>query len=862
MENKKIVPGFYAEIEDYNLKAISQPVSNLDKPVVLLADLPNFVYLPDTTSSDVNAVRKVMISANTLLPITDVEEAIKVLQGENIVDGLLTKEQKEELICKDIINILKMNKESAKAGQLAIVKITKRDGNRPNMENKFEVFQALENAYEKLGNINASQLVPVGISAEEDFVTNCDSVTVVSFEKGKNQWDVQENVEKIFNNIYITNPNDSYKNVELDFSLEQPKTTFETCEKGGSVTTEAGIINNNGIDSEEAKKLLTGKVLIKGTPVTDGIKLEFAKGVDVNGSKSDALIVAEEVNVEVVPGEVMVVLGKGFVFATLKTKAHSTTAKLVVAEAASGPAVNFYYESQEEKKGGKAALKTLTAGTNQSVSVDIIKEEMPWVHIVNKGNIKEEITSVRILTGASEGEDYFSPVVSGSSIVSFKVNAVNKVTDILVDDILTERVGIATVAGKGTVTTEKVVVELAEKVNLIIDKGTVIVPEGIVEGKYFDQNSDGVSKSEFEISYVPVGSEPIAKSLEYAQQLTKSLSETLVVWGVKPPTSNDPKELIKYAQNLCNVPKFKRGFKKRISASKEVDMGMFLTVVVGSQKSNGIGGVSNFPEVRVIDFERTNGGSGEHKRLTDKVFVSLTNAIKPGMNIEIKTYVGVKLKVESFSVLSVKDILGKTMVTLDKTIDTSVFSLSNFDVIISLVDTKDRKGSYTSALFACIANAEKDRAPVAKELQGVCDITFPSSAIKMLLDNKFTVISADTATKKGEIVDCPLMTRKDSDFQDRSQIGCVLYFLNKLRTVANAKKGKKFPLKEQKVLFEDEMRDVFRNEVNTVDSAISDFEFTADMSKLDTQGYLVASFRIVDTKKFKTAVFSGGLAKI
>lgn len=352
------------------------------------------------------------------------------------------------------------------------------------------------------------------------------------------------------------------------------------------------------------------------------------------------------------------------------------------------------------------------------------------------------------------------------------------------------------------------------------------------------------------------------KSLEFAQELTKNLSETLIVWGVKPPESNDPEELIKYANALVELPKFKRGFKKRLSASKEIDLGMFLSVVVGSQKVNGIGGVSNFPQVRVFDYERANGGAGEIKPFTDKLFIEYTDAFRTGMNVELRTYVGVKSVVLKARVLSTKIVLGKTMLTLDTMIDTAMFDLNGFDVMIANVDSKDKTGSYTAAVFAVKAYGEKDRSPVAQELPGMCDINFPGEAQRILLTNRFTVVNVDPVSGKGIVVDCPLMTRIDSDFKERSQIGCVLYFLKRLREVANSKKGKKFPQKEQKVLFEDEMRDIFKNELPLADAIISKFEFLADMSKLDSKGFLSVKFKVVDTKKFKTAEFSGGLAKL
>lgn len=862
MEAKFIVPGFYAEIQDYNLLALKDSKPTLKEAVVLLADLPDFIYIPDENSSDVNAVRRVRISPNTLLPITNVTEVIRVLSGENIIDGILTQAQKDELVCKDIINILKMNKEAAEAGQLAIVKIVKRDGTRPNMNDKFEVYQALENSYEKLGNIKASQIVPVGISGEEDFVTENKPVStlVVSPLPRKGAYDKLK--ETIFNNSYMFNPSESYKGIIVEFKLDQPVETFDACETTGTPTPQATKINDNGLDSEVVKELLKGTVVVAGTNVATNLQLEFNKELE-------SLVLSEEATIEVIPGEVELILAKGHVFSTLKTKLHGVTNKTVVAAAVEGPAINWYIETapvEVKKLKNMQPIETVHVGELQAISLDITLEDMPWVSIVNKGNVKEVVNNVRVIVGIdTAGMPNYAPTKSGTIVVTFKNNIIKNETSILVDGIEAKKATLKTNATNELVLAEEVRIETEAGIKIVIDENTLVVrpvETTPVSDIYFDSKSDEITEPVYVISYVPEGAEPIMKSLEYAQELTKNLSETLVVWGVRPPETNDPEELVKYANKLAELPKFKKGFKKRLSASKEIDLGMFLTVVIGSQKVNGIGGISNSSQIRILDYERTNGGTGEIKRYTDKLFVEITDEFSTGMNVEIKTYVGVKAVIEKAKVLSTKTVFGKTMVTLDKTIDTSIFDLNGFDVMLTNVDSKDRHGSYTAALFAVKANTEKDRAPVAQELSGTCDINFPGDAQKILLVNRFTVINVDPVSGNGIIVDCPLMTRNDSDFKERSQIGCVLYFLKKLREIANSKKGKRFPQKEQKVLFEDELRDVFKNELSLKDAIISNFEFVADMSRLDSKGFLAAKFKIVDTKKFKTAEFSGGLAKL
>ena len=143
------------------------------------------MYVPDEKSTDVNAVKRVRITPNTVLPVTDVNELINTLTGKNILDGILTQEQKDELLCRDMINVIQMSESLALEGKLAVVKIVKKDGTRPDINNKFEVYQALENAYQKLGNVKASQIVPIGIAGDDDFISGDEKEPTMTISQSK-----------------------------------------------------------------------------------------------------------------------------------------------------------------------------------------------------------------------------------------------------------------------------------------------------------------------------------------------------------------------------------------------------------------------------------------------------------------------------------------------------------------------------------------------------------------------------------------------------------------------------------------------------------------------------------------------------
>lgn len=952
--DKYIVPGLYAEIKDYQLVSLETPQSLSENAIVLLGDLPDFVYVPDDTATNVDAVKKIRINPNTILPISSVSEAVRTLSGENILKGILTQEQKDELICKDMISAIKLASESASVGELAIVKIVKRDGTRPNTNNKFEVFQALENAYEKLGCVKCSQIVPIGISGDEDFITGEEKEAVMNIKQGIANGVVKQTT--IYNDLYNFTPTRNIDGVKIEFVLEHQEYLNHEGE-----TEQQQLVKAEGLASAKVKPLLTGKVLLNGTEKLKGLPLSF---------DTDKFVLDSEVKLTIAEGEAGIVIGQGTIFATvrvtenhgkvlpeltsekqpllnyyegfeikaevascnatpatckvneivtvtgkLKESADAFTASMTgegfeVTEAialqsdkmtfigkvkataegektltvtATEPYVAFNKQFTINVTGAAAAAsvrkkatkvddrsvtKVFKAGSNQFVTVEVVKPTSKWLEIYNKGNLKEVVDKLAVLEGKKEGVEQYNVTTSGTYVVTFderdgKYFAI--VTDPSEEKEVVEKAITVKDSDGAKVISEMTYIKLSD-MTLVLYPELVVVPKPTTYAErvsvYFDAKVDEIAESEYVINFVPVDAEIIKSSLTYIQQQISSLSETLMVWGVKPPVDAESNTVNRYINKLVNLPKFKKGFKVRTSASKEVDLGAFVSVVVGPIKINGIGGITNFVSHKVVDYERQNGGAGEVKPLTNKLFVELTDNFTQGTNVEIKTYVGVKQTVVEAIVLSTKEVMGKTMITLDKEIDTSIFSLTGFEVMISNTDAKDRHGSFAALAFAVKANKERDRSPLQQDLNGVADINFSRGNLETLLKNKFTVISKNLISGKGVIVDTPTMTRPDSDFQNRSAIGTLLVMLNKLRKVADTKKGKRFPKKEDKVMLEQELRNVFVDELQRPDSLITAYNFRADMRYLDNYGYLSAEFEVQDAKKLEKVKFTGGLARL
>ena len=157
IEIKRELPGTTAVISDYNLN----PADEVIKPGkirLIMADLPDTVTVQD--EADPMKTRKVRIQPFSPIVVYNVEKMIKYLQGTNILG-----EKNTEYL--DVVNLLKLY--VGKEEPVALVKIVKRNHNRPDPDNLHEMTEAFEYTIENLKNFPAGIILPVGVSAEDDF---------------------------------------------------------------------------------------------------------------------------------------------------------------------------------------------------------------------------------------------------------------------------------------------------------------------------------------------------------------------------------------------------------------------------------------------------------------------------------------------------------------------------------------------------------------------------------------------------------------------------------------------------------------------------------------------------------------------
>ena len=158
----RIIPGLKAEIIDFQIQ--SAPITNPGEIGVLLCDLPDQVTIADP--DNIGEVITLSVPANVPLLINGTTALKELILGSELVTGLNTLVGADRHL--DIVNVLPMLNSDL---PLAVCKIVRRNGERPDTSIKKEVYEALEVAYENLENYPAGFIVPLGISIEDVVVT-------------------------------------------------------------------------------------------------------------------------------------------------------------------------------------------------------------------------------------------------------------------------------------------------------------------------------------------------------------------------------------------------------------------------------------------------------------------------------------------------------------------------------------------------------------------------------------------------------------------------------------------------------------------------------------------------------------------
>lgn len=898
------IPGAAVYLKDYSIQA--EAVTTPGDVVVLLADMPDTINTVD--ANDPMKLKTIPLTPNVPILVTGASDLSSVITGENVIGGTATNKS------LDIVNVLGMVSDQG-TKPLAVCKIIKRDGTRPDMTNLFEVYEALEYAYESLGNYPAGAIVPIGISFEDSFdktyynrnfkvvKATSDEVNVVG-----NVYPMTNDMQDVFvvkDDSFAAVANKTYAVttqavVGVDTSITimvdgvSAVLTIDGATVAGKIPAEEKLLNVRTVDKPELPEV--ADVANGGTLdafKTYAYKVSFydttdeTKETQVSGMTeymtTDEDKKSIEISVPVCIDPTATNIGRkiyrevdGNGLFTLLTKiADNTTATFIdgvdvyvgKSDVTMEPTTGTLTVTDTAYATTKEAVMRLSNGTEVVVptgsilgfgTTAILKGNFIIdVQSSNYFNVKRKYTNKlhcnEIVVKDETGE--YAPTKGQTFTVELKrtTGVGAKEGYVVVDGEQKDMLEPGSLA-KEYIELDQVTFTSLVDYDVVLEDGVIIT---VKAGAKFD--------NEVTIS---------ATNSTYEDIFTTKKANTYVVNTV--PVLAEPvmrslefcleltKDLNECRAYFGTIPAENSTTKKikdqvaRLSTLPKARVG-FEKLVSATEKID-LGAYL----VVTVGAQKVNGSGGIEGFQEEEIVsntsiptyvVETTKNIKFAVDdlVEIYATKGVDIVVQSgLKVVEVEQGLTTTKITLNAQIDYTKFK-NLPQVFIQNINKKDNKGSYLAALYAVVANNYGiDKAPMNVTFPGTAEVLYTRQQATALNLYKYTVVNRESTGTTGYVVDTPTMARDESDFTDQSSIGLLLYFTNKLRAIAKTKQGKRFGSADAQLMFKKELEAPLEAEKG---NAIVDFYLNTDFSLLNTKGICLVEFGIKEAKTLKFIKF-------
>ena len=880
----RIIPGLKAEIIDFQIQ--SAPITNPGEIVVLLCDLPDQVTIADPDNT--GEVITLSVPANVPLLINGTTALKELILGSELVTGLNTLVGADRHL--DIVNVLPMLNSDL---PLAVCKIVRRNGERPDTSIKKEVYESLEVAYENLENYPAGFIVPLGISIEDVVVP----AQKASVNKVKTFEATASFNNSVFTEAKATALSEPGKEnivaglkIELDMVVNglnaTPKITVkdnanvviltETLKE--SLSLVCSETNSLRTKYKQLNKLANpnGTLVTAPVSIVDDTLIPLVQEDTIEAKIAEAkaerglLIVAP---LTFVNGDVKKVINKDILIGGVKIASLVIEYTLKASEAItfSNGSYTVNWESLTDdvvvKKinetsiapstwyigGTEFAFKTVA---NATITTPVAYSATPSIErtltaVTAKNNLKELTSGLEVVElerNAFTVEKYIKATETRSNeevLIDFDANTnAYSVSALLSLDNAVEKNG-------------GVFIEINEvEVEL---EGIEIAKIGskMFVAKNYDLNYNDAIKIKLlaglelpqadtpfsiEITIVPAGAAFDKRAVDFCDYLTKQMNDCRVVLGVKPAkttSSEDIKDQVTRISKNIGAKSYVKG---------NLDAGAYLTIVAGAHKVNGCGGITNFPETKIISYDAIKKSINVDASLTfvkgDKVDLI---TVKKGRFIVDENIVEDIIPTVTGFELILKEGLSPTF------LNGAITSAKR----IQISNAKDRSGSFLAALYAVTANNYGiDKDPFNYVLPGSSEILYSANQLKQITNAGITTITRNTFDTRGYVFDTPTKAGETSDFQDQGSFGLVLYFIRQLRNIAGPKKGQRFGSAEKQMILKTELEAPFQAQKGIT---IVDYRLNVDFSKLNSANELRVSFEIREAKKLKVIKISAKL---
>lgn len=805
------IPGISAKLVDYQLQA--EPITTPGDIVIILCDLPDELTIPDPDKTGEFLV--VPVPANVPILINQTSELKSLITGDEIKNGIVNATGKDQHLA--IVNILPLLKTEK---PVALCKIIRRNGERPDVTINKELYEAMDFAYEHLGNYPAGAVVNAEIGFEDEALI-------------KNQEIISEKF----------NFNSSLTNISISAKKQVESVSFKK-----SFVTENSIkitVTENGKTYEKTVQVptRTDNVLSK--------KYYQLKELAEQAKTSNSAVIAPEELIELLESN------------TIEQYLNSANAE-------SGKIVNanltpFIFDIATLNNVFTFTLKPVSLNYNEIREDEVFgletkAEIIPASFVLEDGttyafsNVTNPLAPEAVDKKINALTQVYTPqehIFSKSNTTVISVDRtyvtceqLNLLTDIRIKDKVL--IDIDKTKNKFTssalltiedlrenflvINGEEIEIETLPLEGKILTSDIIFNYKGLLEIKLLKGLELDFAKFNYELSVLPLGASFDKRTVQFCHKLTEELNECIAYFGTKPPKTTSAKDIEEQVTRLYNLSQTKN------YADTDLDKGLYLNVVVGAHKSGTYGGITNFPQTVVKSI------------VSDKVTIDTSLSLNIGDKIELSSVVKGKTLIEEFVVEDIIDIFNAQEIKLNKEVGAKIIG-SKTTKLLSLVNKKDTKGTYLAAMYACFANGYLDKAPMNVQLPGESEVFYTNKQIERLLDARMTPVNRKPFNTNGVIKDTPTMAMPTSDFTDQSTVGLVFYLIRQLRVICEPKIGKKFGDAAKQMLFQEELEAPFKTLLGT---EILDYKLDINFAKLNKTNKLEVGFYIKEAKKLKS----------
>lgn len=326
--------------------------------------------------------------------------------------------------------------------------------------------------------------------------------------------------------------------------------------------------------------------------------------------------------------------------------------------------------------------------------------------------------------------------------------------------------------------------EIKEEIKIKADDETVVVlsPGTIVTGVLKPTADEGSVLSMVAIKKAADNSDILTRMMQHNATITATQNNCMTFLSPKPPKNNSPKAREEYVERCLNLQtKVRERLSTVNSSGQKVDLGMFLTVPVGVNMVDGIGGITGYAQARI---STVSGATIITKKTT--------TAFEVGDVVEVYTHKKLEQMTMQAKVVSVAvSAINTTEIVLDTEVPEEITTSTTPKYIMN-VNNKDFNGTYLSRQWSNICEqAGVTRSPSGLVFNGECQMRFSEKELLSLDAKKYCTIQQEQGKTTGSVSRSQLMTSTTSQFQKIETLKTIYDLVAKSKAVAIQYKGQR-----------------------------------------------------------------------